>query len=108
MGSYIATTAPKGSYVLQKQNDVVAFYKVAEDNTQQVVPFSAYLVLDEADANRLTISLDQTTSLTNSNADGVVTIEAVYDLTGTQRNAMQRGINIVKLSDGSVRKIIVK
>lgn len=107
-GSYIATTAPKGSYVLQKQNDVVAFYKVAEDKTQQVVPFSAYLVLDEADANRLTISLDQTTSLTNSNADGVVTIEAVYDLTGTQRNAMQRGINIVKLSDGSVRKIIVK
>lgn len=108
VGSYIATTAPKGSYVLQKQNDVVAFYKVAEDKTQQVVPFSAYLVLDEADANRLTISLDQTTSLTNSNADGVVTIEAVYDLTGTQRNAMQRGINIVKLSDGSVRKIIVK
>lgn len=108
VGSYIATTAPKGSYVLQKQNDVVAFYKVAEDKTQQVVPFSAYLVLDEADANRLTISLDQTTSLTNSNADGVATIEAVYDLTGTQRNAMQRGINIVKLSDGSVRKIIVK
>lgn len=107
-GTYEATTAPKGSYVLQKQNGVVAFYKVAEDKAQQVVPFSAYLVLDEANANRLTISLDQTTSLTNSNADGVVTIEAVYDLTGTQRNAMQRGINIVKLSDGSVRKIIVK
>ena len=32
----------------------------------------------------------------------------VYSIDGAQRNGLRRGINIVKMSDGSVRKVLVK
>ena len=37
-----------------------------------------------------------------SNAD----ITAIYDLNGRRRDALQPGINIVKMSDGTTRKVI--
>lgn len=107
-GTYEATTAPKDSYVLQQQNGVVAFYKVAENNTQSIVPFSAYLVQQpEAGVNKLSISLGETTSLSDLEV-AESEISAIYDLTGRKYETMQPGINIVKMTDGSVRKVIVK
>ena len=41
-------TAPQGSYVLQTQDDVTAFYNVAEADKQKVTPFTAYLTLPTA------------------------------------------------------------
>ena len=38
------TYAPQGSYVLQKQHGVVAFYEVQNANTQKMSQYSAYLV----------------------------------------------------------------
>lgn len=35
-------------------------------------------------------------------------VVAVYGLSGEKRNAMQHGINIVKMSDGTVKKVLVK
>ncbi len=39
-----------------------------------------------------------------SNAD----ITAIYDLNGRRRNALQPGINIVKMSDGTTKKVLAK
>ena len=36
------------------------------------------------------------------------TVEAVFSANGTRQGRLQRGINIVRMSDGSVRKVIVK
>lgn len=35
-------------------------------------------------------------------------IVAIYSLSGIRQRSLQKGINIVKMSDGTVRKIIVK
>lgn len=37
-----------------------------------------------------------------------VTVIGVYTINGTKVNAVQKGINIIRLSDGSVRKVYVK
>jgi hypothetical protein len=42
------------------------------------------------------------------NASGSSTVVGVYTVGGTRVASLQRGINIVRMSDGSVRKIIVK
>lgn len=107
-GTYEAATAPKDSYVLQQQNGVVAFYKVVEDNAQKIVPFSAYLGQQpEVAVNKLTISLGETTSLSDVEV-AESEISAIYDLTGKKYETMQPGINLVKMTDGSVKKVIVK
>ena len=41
-------------------------------------------------------------------ADPEATVSTVYTLQGVQTNEMQRGINIVRMSDGTVRKVLVK
>ena len=37
-----------------------------------------------------------------------LTIDNVYDLSGRQQRKMQKGINILRMSDGTVRKVLVK
>ncbi len=36
------------------------------------------------------------------------TVEAIYDLRGVRHSEMQQGINIVRMSDGTARKVLVK
>ena len=38
----------------------------------------------------------------------VVNVEAVYDLNGKRLNGMRKGVNIVKMSNGATRKVVVK
>lgn len=38
---------------------------------------------------------------------GKATVKAIYTLNGTKVNSLQHGINIVKMSDGTVRKVMV-
>lgn len=109
-GSYEATTAPASSYVLQNQSGVTAFYRVAEAGKQQVVPFTAYLTLPAAGANVRMLSIDlgsDATAIENV-PSSVATVVAVYDLSGHSVEGLQRGINLVKMSDGTVKKVVVK
>ena len=39
---------------------------------------------------------------------GKATVKAIYTLNGTKVNSLQHGINIVKMSDGTVRKVMIK
>ena len=35
-------------------------------------------------------------------------IIGIYDLNGTKKQSMQRGLNIIRMSDGTTRKIAIK
>lgn len=110
-GSYEATTAPASSYVLQNQSGVTAFYRVAEAGKQQVVPFTAYLTLPAAagaNVRMLSIDLGSDATAIENVPSSAATVVAVYDLSGRSVEGLQRGINLVKMSDGTVKKIIVK
>ena len=41
-------------------------------------------------------------------APSTVTTSAIYTVSGARINSLQKGINIVKMSDGTVRKVLVK
>lgn len=52
------------------------------------------------------IIVSATTAVTDLNASEA-TIQAVYDLNGRKLNGLSNGINIVRMSDGTSRKVIV-
>lgn len=64
---------------------------------------------DDATAATLTIDFDKIVNginnIKNNNSNGALRI---YDLNGRERSKLQRGINIVRNTDGSVKKVIVK
>lgn len=103
-GVYAATAAPVGSYVLQQQGEKVAFFKV-DSNDIMVGANRAYLtVASNAKA------LNFTTAATAINAvNALVSGKAeVYGANGARQNGLQKGMNIVKMADGSVQKVLVK
>ena len=117
-GVYDATTPiPEGSYVLQNQTnkDGWAFYYVNEnsgDYAIKMTPFTAYLSNsgNQANVNMLTFNFDdEVTGVENVEAvASATTVVEIYDLSGRKVNAPMKGINLMKMSDGTVKKVIVK
>lgn len=104
-GVYAPTAAPQGSYVLQKQEEKVAFFKVASDDIM-VGANRAYLAASSSSAKVLNFSAEATAiktigALTSGKAE-------VYGANGARQNGLQKGMNIVKMADGSVQKVLVK
>ena len=108
-------TAPQDSYVLQTHagTDAAAFYRVQHAGEQRVTPFTAYLTLPEstqANARKLILDFGNgATAIDAVQAQGAgVTVTGIYDLAGRRVDAPVKGVNLMKLSDGSVKKVIVK
>lgn len=99
--------APVGSYILQQQNGITAFYPVRTRGDAQVGAGKAYLDLGGRSlAKRIFFNAE------DMEAAGIATIptgkvggvKSVYTLSGTKVKDLQRGVNIVRLLDGSVIK----
>ena len=106
-GVYAETAAPVGSFVLQKNNDKVGFYRVAEDKQPTVGANHAYLT--EAAGARAAYFFGE--GVTN----GINAIEAltegnvgIFNAAGVQQPRLQKGLNIVKKADGTSFKVMVK
>lgn len=48
------------------------------------------------------------TSINDVTTEGTATIVAIYSLDGRRIESLQRGVNIVKMSDGKTKKVIVR
>ena len=110
-----STKTPVGSYALQTQDGVQAFYHAtSEDVAPTMTPFTAYLTDDasnQANVNRLIFDFE------DNDVTGIEQVEAaakaatvveIYDLSGRKVSAPVKGINLMKMSDGTVKKVIVK
>lgn len=105
-GVYANTLATKGTYVLQNKNNVVAFYKVAEDSEPTIGANHCYLTAPASARDAFFFDGDAT---------AINTIEAltsgkctIFNANGAKVPALQKGVNILKTADGQVRKVIVK
>ena len=110
-GVYSATQAPTDSYVLQTQDGEQAFYHATAGNEPTMNPFTAYLTYTASNnANKLIFDLGgEVTSVENVEAaTSAATVVEIYDLSGRQVSAPVKGINLMKMSDGTVKKVIVK
>ena len=105
-GVYTSTDAPVGSYVLQN-NGGVSFYKVAESKQPSVGAYRCYLTAPTTaralyfDFSGETTGVDTIKALTSGKT-------TIYNAAGAVVPSLQKGLNIIKKSDGSIRKVMVK
>lgn len=87
--------APKNSYVLQNNNGLLGFYKVANDNNQKIRQYSAYLKAEGLIANGV-LTIDGTTAIDIVNPEEINDENAVvYDLNGARAGNNAKGMVIV-------------
>ena len=88
----------------KQSDDVVFFQTLGEDthpvldNTHKVVYFDGTKYVNEL----LPDAIEGTTDTTGASVTGI------WSLSGMKQNTLQKGINVVKMSDGTVRKVLVK
>ena len=108
-GSFAETDVPAGNYVLQTQDNVQKFYLVGEETATVKMPaYRAYLTIDNAAGVKAFSFGGETTGINGVETltDGAV--ESIYTINGTRVNSLQKGLNIVKMSNGQTQKVLVK
>lgn len=111
VGVYAKQQAPVGSYVLQKKDGTLAFYKVETDKQPNIPAFRAYLVVNSEGAkpNMMGINFEETTGISDmQNNETILTPAMKYNMAGQSVQHMKKGVQIQRMSDGSVRKVMVK
>lgn len=106
VGVYKETTVPQGNYVLQKQTDEIMLYEVESDDIK-LKAYRAYLNGSQVSGSKLRLVFsDETTGI--ATVEEEASVSAIYSASGAKLNAMQKGLNIIKMSNGSVKKVMVK
>lgn len=101
-----------GNYAVGK--DMEGFYGVANNATikkggsgSTLNGFTAYIT-GSASGAKIRFSNGEETTIENINANSTTSVTAIYTVNGVRISQPQKGINIVKMSDNSIRKIIIK
>lgn len=105
-GTYTQGTVSAGNYVLQNKSGNVAFYKVEGGSEPAINPFRAYLSTS-GNAPVLTFAFDQATSISAGYGE-VLKVHGYYDLSGRHVGQTNKGLSIIRMSDGSVKKVLNK
>lgn len=107
----------KGTYTQQNfTTDLDKKYYISGNQVKQatssltVRPFRAYMEASGASAKSFNLEIDDATEInTLFNADqSDIKVAAIYNVNGVQQSELQRGLNIVKFSNGTTKKVILK
>lgn len=103
VGVYTAGNIPTGAFFISNNQ----FYH-ATGGQNIIKGMRAYLQLPEgSQAKAITYDIsDVPTAIDNINTSSAAT--AIYDIQGNRLNSMTKGVNIVKMANGMVKKVIVK
>lgn len=103
VGVYTAGNIPTGAFFISNNQ----FYH-ATGGQNIIKGMRAYLQLPEgSQAKAITYDIsDVPTAIDNINTSAAAT--AIYDIQGNRLNSMTKGVNIVKMANGMVKKVIVK
>ena len=107
-GVYEGTTAPNDCYVLAKIGDEVAVYQVDNDSKPTVGAYRCYLTVPSGGSARAlyfpeseATAIDAISALTSGEAQ-------IFNAAGAQLPSLQKGMNILQLSNGKSTKVMVK
>ena len=111
-GVYTSTAATTGSYVLQKHSGDAntKFYKVSDTTIPTVGAFRASLTASAASSAKAYDFAfdDNATAIEQAENTSSASIVAVYSADGACQRVLQKGINVVRMSDGTTKKVIIK
>ena len=98
-----------GSYVLLNQNDKLGFYQVKSDEDNVTVGNNrCYLNVPVGGEVKAFFFDDEATGINGVETLTDGTVESIFTISGTRVNSLQKGLNIVKMSNGKTQKVLVK
>ena len=98
-----------GSYVLLNQNDKLGFYQVKSDEDNVTVGNNrCYLNVPAGGEVKAFFFDDEATGINGVETLTDGTVESIFTISGTRVNSLQKGLNIVKMSNGKTQKVLVK
>ena len=108
-GVYTEGLVEVGKYVLQKNDNKVGFYQVAEgENMQPTIKANrAYLTAPANNARVAFFFDDETTGINAINALIGGNAE-IFDANGRAQQRLVKGMNIIRTKDGKIQKVMVK
>ena len=105
------TQPESGSYVFAKVNGSVAFKEVGYNDGSFVNPLHAYMMKGAnssvVKAMGQIVQAGSANAIEQKVADKPNAVE-YYNAAGIRINTLQKGINIIKMSDGTIKKVLVK
>jgi hypothetical protein len=93
--------------VLQKNDNKVGFYQVAEGGQPTIKANRAYLTAPANNARVAFFFDDETTGINAVNALIGGNAE-IFDANGRAQQRLVKGMNIIRTKDGKVQKVMVK
>ena len=106
VGTYTNGYVPEGAYFISGNK----FYRAA-DATNTMKGYRAYFTINEnagAKIKGIGYKFDDDATEVESTTTAKPEIIAVYGIDGTLREKVGKGLNIVKMSDGTTKKVFVK
>ena len=92
---------------LKGEFEKVGFYVVGESAKPTVKAYRCYLTAPASEIKAFFFfDDDDVTGINGVDAENIE-IEAIYTINGTKVNSLQKGLNIVKMSNGKVKKVMV-
>ena len=111
IGTYKTMTPATGTYVFRSLANVsgAAFYQKEQNDGYTLAPFYAYMDNANISSGIKTIGLiTQANSISTLNKVIGGTPVEIFNAAGARVNAPQTGVNVVKMSDGTTLKLLVK
>lgn len=93
------------SYRVDEGSDYVARFIYIANQKSVIVKATLHFVSQEDYANYVATAIEAPEA---TNAEASAAVEAIYSLNGTPLSSLQKGINIVKYSNGQVKKVFIK
>lgn len=111
-----AASKENGTYYVLAKKEIegeptIGFFRLADATA--VPAHRAYLLVGSAsEVKAYVFSFDgediTPTAVETIETDAQATVVGIYSLGGARQSQLQRGVNIVRMSDGSVKKVLVK
>ena len=104
-GNYISGNVPTDAFFISGNK----FYQAINENNTLKAFRGDFEATGAAGVNVLNFTFDdEVTGIDTTVADPTAEVIAIYSLDGRRIDSLQRGVNIVKLSNGKTKKLIVK
>jgi len=105
VGIYEAGEVSSG-YALQYQNEECKFFKIVNPVTS--VANRAYLKADASSDSKISLYFEGEETAISNIEQTEESISSIYSISGAKLDTMQKGMNIVKYADGTIKKVFVK
>lgn len=105
---------PNYNYVLQTKDGVQGFYQLQLPNLDDFATsteYRCYLKNNNdftSEAKAISFSIKETTDINSISQQETTVGKSIYTVNGVKVSSLQKGMNIIKMTDGSVKKVMVK